>query len=114
VREGLKETLRDSKASDVCRKSVSALQDVALLLESKAPADADAFKTWLQHIAADAAEAANEGGFMGFGGVRVSEAEKATLSDLSSALGIKTASQSAGESPGQASGNRSERPAGKA
>jgi hypothetical protein len=115
VREGLKETLRDSKASDVCRKSISALHDVASLLDSKAPADAAAFKTWLQHIAAGAAEAANEGGFMGFGGVRVSEAEKATLSDLASALGSKAASQQpAGKGADQATGKSSGPPAGKA
>jgi hypothetical protein len=37
---------------------------------------------------------------MGFGGVQVSEAEKATLSELSSALGIHTASQTAqGQTP---------------
>jgi hypothetical protein len=95
VREELKETLRDSKAGDVSRKSIAALHEVAALLDSKAPADAAGFKTWLQHIAAGAAEAANEGGFMGFGGVRVSEAEKATLAELSSALGIQGASQTA-------------------
>ena len=30
-----------------------------------------------------------EGGFLGFGGVRVSEAEKATLAEISGALGLK-------------------------
>jgi hypothetical protein len=33
------------------------------------------------------AEAASEGSFLGFGGVRVSEAEKATLDDIAAALG---------------------------
>jgi hypothetical protein len=33
------------------------------------------------------AEAATEGSFLGFGGVRVSDAEKATLDDISKALG---------------------------
>jgi hypothetical protein len=35
------------------------------------------------------AEASTEGGFLGFGGVRVSEAEKATLAEISGALGVK-------------------------
>jgi hypothetical protein len=39
------------------------------LLDAKAPQDAAAFKTWLRDIAQKAAEAANEGGFLGFGGV---------------------------------------------
>jgi hypothetical protein len=33
-----------------------------------------------------AAEASSEGGFLGFGGVRVSDAEKATLAELDAAL----------------------------
>src|SRR5262249_62330704 len=75
AREGIKATLSGSKAGEVSGKSIAALHDVALLLDRKAPAEAAGFKTWLQHIAAGAAEAANEGGFMGFGGVPVSDAE---------------------------------------
>ena len=33
------------------------------------------------------AEASSEGGFLGIGGVQVSDAEKATLADISRALG---------------------------
>jgi hypothetical protein len=89
AREQLKATLQGSKAGDVRAKSIAALHDIAALLDAKAPADAPGFKTWLQHIATGAAEAANEGGFMGFGGVRVSEKERATLNEVSSALGLR-------------------------
>jgi hypothetical protein len=89
ARERLKATLQGSKAADVRAKSIAALHDIAALLDAKAPADAAGFKTWLQHIATGAAEAANEGGFMGFGGVRVSEKERATLNEVSSALGLR-------------------------
>jgi len=41
---------------------------------------------WLQGVAQKAAEAGTEGGFLGFGGVAVSEAEKSTLSEISLAL----------------------------
>jgi hypothetical protein len=99
ARDQLKATLKGSKAGDVKTKSIAALHDVATLIESKAPDDAAGFKTWLQHIAAGAAEAANEDTFMGFGGVKVSDKERATLAELSSALGIQTASQSAGATP---------------
>jgi hypothetical protein len=34
------------------------------------------------------AEAATEGGFLGFGGVQVSDAERATLDDIAEALGV--------------------------
>jgi hypothetical protein len=96
AREQLKATLKDSKASDVKTKTIAALHDIATLIETKAPDDAPGFKTWLQHIAAGAAEAANEGGFMGFGGVKVSDKERATLTELSSALGLKAGTDTAG------------------
>jgi hypothetical protein len=90
AREQLQARLRGSKAADVKAKSIAALHEVAALLEAKAPADAAGFKTWLHHIAQGAAEASSEGGFLGFGGVPVSEAEKATLAELSSALGLRS------------------------
>jgi hypothetical protein len=41
--------------------------------------------SWLRQISQHVAEASNEGGFLGIGGVPVSEAEKATLTEISSA-----------------------------
>jgi hypothetical protein len=89
AREQLKSTLQGSSAGDVKARSIAALHGIATLIEAKAPDDAAGFKTWLQHIAAGAAEAANEGGFMGFGGVKVSDKERATLAELSGALGLR-------------------------
>src|SRR5688572_1456783 len=57
AREQLKATLKGSQAGDVRAKSITALHDVAALIDKKAPADAAGFKIWLQHIAAGAAEA---------------------------------------------------------
>jgi hypothetical protein len=59
-----------------------------LKCQSTAPADAAAFKGWLQHISQVVAEASTEGGFLGFGGVTISEAEKATLVQISTSLGL--------------------------
>jgi hypothetical protein len=95
ARERLKATLQGSSAGDVKTRSIAALHDIAALIEGKAPDDAPGFKTWLQHIAAGAAEAANEGGFMGFGGVKVSDKERATLTELSTALDIRPGSETA-------------------
>ena len=73
--------------------NVNALKNVALSelravskILTKAPADAASFKLWLQGVAQKAAEAGTEGGFLGFGGVAVSDAEKATLVEISTAL----------------------------
>ena len=88
ARDDLKAKLAGSKITDIKIKSIESLKQVSALLETKAPADAAAFKGWLRQISEHVAEAAEEGGFMGFGGVKVSEAEKATLSDISHALGV--------------------------
>lgn len=66
--------------------AVSDLRTVAGIADLKAPDDAAAFKNWLERIAYKAAEAGAEGGFLGFGGATVSEAEKATLNEISWAL----------------------------
>jgi hypothetical protein len=86
VRDGLKAALAGSKAADIKPKSIAALGEVAALLGTKAPGDAATFKAWLAVIAERVAEASKEGGFLGFGGVQVSDAEKATLAEISAAL----------------------------
>ena len=89
ARDGLKAKLANSKPAEVKTKSIEALRQVSAVLEAKAPADAAAFKTWLRQISQATAEAANEGGgLLGIGGVKVSEAEKATLTEIANALGL--------------------------
>ena len=65
---------------------MSELGAVAALVTAKAPGSAAAFRDWLKAIAARVAEAGTEGGFLGFGGERVSATEKATLDRLATAL----------------------------
>ena len=86
TRDGLKEKLKGSKPSEIKDKCVETLRQAAEIVDTKAPGDAAAFKGWLRQISQHVAEAAKEGGFLGIGGVRVSEAEKATLAEISSAL----------------------------
>jgi hypothetical protein len=62
------------------------LGQVATVLDAKAAADAPAVKAWLNQTARSVAEASTEGGFLGFGGVAVSDAEKASLEDVAKAL----------------------------
>jgi hypothetical protein len=82
----LKEKLTGSKPAEIKAACVATLRQVGEVLDAKAPADATAFKTWLRQISQHIAEAAKEGGFLGIGGVAVSEAEKATLAEISNAL----------------------------
>ncbi len=78
-------------------KTPEALADAAIddmtavinLLESRATAQEVAdYKNWTYAVAQKVAEAAKEGGFLGIGGERVSEAESAFLARLASTLGI--------------------------
>jgi len=86
--DGLKAEFANSKPADVKVKAIDSLRQVSATLAAKAPADAAAFKTWLRQISQKTAEAASEGGGLFGGGVQVSNAEKATLGEISSALGI--------------------------
>ena len=88
ARGGLKAEFTDSKPADIKAKSIESLREVSTLLTAKAPADAAAFKGWLRQISQSTAEAATEGGSLFGGGVQVSDAEKATLGEISSALGV--------------------------
>jgi hypothetical protein len=86
ARDGLQARLKGSKPAEAKDKAIAGLRQASALLDAKAPGDAAAFKSWLQSIAQHTAEAAKEGGFLGFGGVPVSDAEKATVAEISSAL----------------------------
>jgi hypothetical protein len=50
------------------------------------PDDADAYRGWLKDAAQEAANAAKEGGFLGFHAVRVSDGEQRMLDKLAEAL----------------------------
>jgi hypothetical protein len=86
ARDGLKEKLKDLKPAEIPAKCIETLRQVGAVVDAKAPGDAAAFKGWLRQISQHVAEAATEGGFLGIGGVPVSDAEKATLKEISSAL----------------------------
>jgi membrane-bound lytic murein transglycosylase B len=88
VQEALRQHLAGvKKPSEVVERSLANLKEVSAILNAKAPQDAAGFKAWLQTISKKVAEASSEGGFLGIGGVKVSDAEKATLADISKALG---------------------------
>jgi hypothetical protein len=83
----LRQQVADAKPTEIVQRSLENLREVSAILDAKAPDDAAAFKAFLRGISQKVAEACVEGGFLGFGGVKVSEAEKATLDDIAKALG---------------------------
>ena len=60
----------------------------ALLATKAAPEETNEIKEWLAKVAQSTAEAAKEGGFLGIGGVLVSDQEKAALATVHDALGL--------------------------
>ena len=88
ARDGLKEKLLGKNPADLKAQCIETLRQAGALLDNKAPDDAPVFKGWLREISQHVAEASKEGGFLGIGGVLVSDAEKATLAEISSALGL--------------------------
>jgi hypothetical protein len=82
----LKSRITGTDLNTLKTAALAELGAVSRIVQTKAPEDAVAFKAWLQEVAQKAAEAGTEGGFLGFGGVAVSDAEKATLAEISSAM----------------------------
>ena len=76
------------------QKAIEELWSIVAMINAKAPEDAAGFKAWLQVVAQRTAEAGNKGGFLGFGGKAVSDAERATLAEIAIALG--TTAQTSG------------------
>ena len=86
ARDGLKEKLSGLRPAEITAKCIETLGQAGKLVDAKAPDDAAAFKGWLRQISQHVAEAAKEGGLFGSGGTAVSDKEKATLQQISTAL----------------------------
>lgn len=66
-------------------------REAARLVDERCTAtDAAAWKSWCVEIARKVAEAAKEGSFLGFGGVRVSDEERVTMGRIEAALGVES------------------------
>ena len=77
-------------SNDIKSRALEALRQAARITAQKAPAQSGGFVSWLRELAKTVSEASSEGGFMGFGGITVSEAEKATLAEIDRALAETT------------------------
>lgn len=73
---------------DVAAITKERLTEAMRLLNEKAtPEEVDAYKTFVMTVAQAAAERHKEGGFLGIGGQKVSEAESKALDEISVTLG---------------------------
>jgi hypothetical protein len=78
---------KPSSAANAGVEILDEMRAVGRIVADKASVeDAEAVRTWLVAVAQAAADAAKEGGFMGFHAVRVSEGEQKMLDSLADAL----------------------------
>lgn len=70
-------------------KITDSLDEAVQLLDQKAtPEECEEIKSWLYDLSVKTANAAKEGGFLGFGGTRVTESEATALKEISGHLGL--------------------------
>ncbi len=80
---------KPSKGALAGQEILDELREVGGLVAAKAtPEEATAYKEWLVDVAQAAADAAKEGGFMGFGAEQVSQREQQMLDQVRSAVGV--------------------------
>ena len=81
---------------DLSAVTADHLRKAMSILESAATAEeADAYKTFVMTVAQAVAGAHKEGGFLGIGGQRISEAENQALDEISQALGTPPTARAA-------------------
>lgn len=83
--EGSKEQQMQNFKAAVLERAKQAMDLVAA---KATPAEADAYRSMLVGVAEHAASASKEGGFLGFGGVRVSDKEQAFIAEVKKTLGV--------------------------
>ena len=80
---------RASSPEELHSQTVQHLRDATTLLDERAtPEEAEAYKRFVIDVAQRAAERHKEGGFLGVGGQRISDAEAAALAEIAAALDI--------------------------
>jgi hypothetical protein len=88
ARDELKADLTGKSPAELKQEVIAKLTQVGQILDAKAPSESAAFKAWLKGVAEQVANAASEGGVLGFGGTKVSDAEKATIAEVAKALNV--------------------------
>ncbi len=76
-------------AENVRKTAIATCRETATILKKASPQDAQAYKECLYSAAQKVSEASKEGGFVGIGGERISEAETSLLKDVAQTLNIQ-------------------------
>jgi hypothetical protein len=86
--EMAKTKLQGKKPDQLTTEMLDDTKKAVALLQQKAPAALDDYQQWSLAVAEKVANAAKEGGFLGFGGERVSAGEKVLIDTIKGALGV--------------------------
>jgi hypothetical protein len=86
IRAGMKELIKGRKPAEASAEAVTRLEKALAIVATVAPGELPAIKSLVRETAQGVAEAAKEGGFMGFGGEKISESERKTLADIDAVL----------------------------
>jgi hypothetical protein len=78
------ETLKRDRPTK--ESALATLREARAIVGQKSPGDVQAFRDLVLSVAQHSAEAAKEGGFLGFGGVQVSKEEQQALDEIKAAL----------------------------
>ncbi|GAA0498534.1 hypothetical protein [Deinococcus depolymerans] len=97
---------RARNMQEALEQSLENVRQAAWLVSAKAsPEDSAAYRQMLLSVAERTANAAKEGGFLGFGGELVNDRERAVLDDLRRVLNLGDAAPTPGEPSPDGSGN---------
>ncbi|WP_067047028.1 hypothetical protein [Methanofollis ethanolicus] len=83
------EDFTEGRPEEIRARILEGLRGIGPILAARTtPGEAAGFRKWLLGIGHAVAEASREGGFLGIGGARVSEKEKAALRELAEVLEV--------------------------
>jgi len=90
AQDAIREEMKSAEPSDVPmwlrEQALARCRQTMTILAMKSEEDRVVVADWLRGLGQRVAEASREGGFLGFGGVLVSDPEKALLAELDEAL----------------------------
>ena len=86
IRAGMKELIKGRKPAGASAEAIARLKDALAVVTAATPGELPAIKALVRETAQGVAEAAKEGGFMGFGGEKISDSERRTLADIDAVL----------------------------
>ena len=79
---------RLGSGDDIARLSMDRLREALAILEQKAsPQEVEVYRRFVVSVAQAAAQAHKEGGVLGIGGQKISEAEQAALDEIAATIG---------------------------